>query len=85
MDRFVTYLFSCGRRKVIDGFGTAMFINHSCDPIARLRMTMGGYSSWRSDIAAGRAYYEYNLHDGDEEGGATVERICRGRCSARKR
>src|SRR5947209_1429472 len=32
-DRFITYLFSTGRGgEVIDGFGTAMFINHSCDP-----------------------------------------------------
>ena len=32
-DRFITYLFSCGENgTVIDGFGTAMFINHSCEP-----------------------------------------------------
>src|SRR5215469_757592 len=31
-DRPVTYLFSCGEKLVIDGFGTAMFLNHSCDP-----------------------------------------------------
>ena len=32
-DRDITYLFSCGDdQTVIDGFGIAMFINHSCDP-----------------------------------------------------
>ena len=31
-DRPVTYLFTCGPNTVIDGFGTAMFLNHSCDP-----------------------------------------------------
>jgi SET domain-containing protein len=33
-DRPVTYLFGFGNSSdVIDGFGTAMFLNHSCDPI----------------------------------------------------
>src|SRR5215471_20106568 len=31
-DRFITYLFSIGKNHVIDGFGTAMFLNHCCDP-----------------------------------------------------
>ena len=31
--RDITYLFSCGDDgTVIDGFGIAMFINHSCEP-----------------------------------------------------
>src|ERR1700739_3355496 len=30
--RFVTFLFACGTDTFIDGFGTAMFINHCCDP-----------------------------------------------------
>ena len=32
-DRCITYLFTCGTNgTVIDGFGTAMFLNHSCAP-----------------------------------------------------
>ena len=35
-DRPVTYLFGFGDKgDVIDGFGTAMFLNHSCDPNCR--------------------------------------------------
>ena len=37
-DRIVTYLFSSGvDGEVIDGFGTAMFINHSCDANCYIR------------------------------------------------
>src|SRR5260370_37485041 len=44
-DRNITYLFSCGDDKtVIDGFGTAMFINHSCDP------------NWESENVDGRVF-----------------------------
>ena len=68
-DRFITYLFSTGNRgEVIDGFGTAMFINHSCDPNCESANVNGRI--WvvaTRDIAAGEELtYEYNLHDSDD-------------------
>lgn len=41
-DRDITYLFSCGEDndRVIDGFGTAMFINHSAIRTASRKMWM---------------------------------------------
>ena len=68
--RPVTYLFSCGRNTVIDGFGMAMFLNHSCDP--NCETTQHGdrvFISTLRDIAAGEELtYEYNLCDsGDDE------------------
>ena len=68
--RLVTYLFSTGENgTVIDGFGTAMFINHSCDPNCESD-NIGGrvFIVAVRDIAAGEELtYEYNLHDSDEE------------------
>ena len=69
-DRFITYLFSTGNRgEVIDGFGIAMFINHSCDPNCETENIKG--QIWvvaTRDIAAGEELtYEYNLHDSDED------------------
>ena len=68
-DRFVTYLFSCGTNgMVIDGFGTAMFINHSCEPNCETedddeRIFVVAIR----DIAAGEELtYEYHLYDSDE-------------------
>jgi Proteins containing SET domain len=68
-DRFITYLFSTGNRgEVIDGFGIAMFINHSCDPNCETENIKGRI--WvvaTRDIAAGEELtYEYNLHDSDD-------------------
>ena len=68
-DRFITYLFSTGNRgEVIDGFGIAMFINHSCDPNCETENIKG--QIWvvaTRDIAAGEELtYEYNLHDSDD-------------------
>ena len=70
-DRPVTYLFTCGPQLVIDGFGTAMFLNHSCDPNCE---TIQEEDSGRVFIMATRAIaageellYEYNLHDSDDE------------------
>jgi len=68
--RSVTYLFACGKNIVIDGFGTAMFINHSCDPNCETEQDEDGriYISSIRDIAAGEELtYEYNLHDSDED------------------
>jgi uncharacterized protein len=68
-DRFITYLFSCGDDgMVIDGFGTAMFINHSCDPNCETEDEKGRiYIVALRDIAAGEELtYEYNLCDSDD-------------------
>ena len=68
-DRFITYLFSASDGDVIDGFGTAMFINHSCDPNCETEHI--GDDIWIiaiRDIAPGEELtYEYNLHDSDDD------------------
>ncbi|HTH52913.1 MAG TPA: SET domain-containing protein-lysine N-methyltransferase [Edaphobacter sp.] len=68
-DRFVTYLFSTGESEVIDGFGTAMFINHSCDPNCETEHL--DEEIWVvaiRDIEPGEELtYEYNLHDSDDD------------------
>ena len=68
-DRFITYLFSCeSDGTVIDGFGTAMFINHSCDPNCESINDKGRiFVVAIRDIAAGEELtYEYNLFDSDD-------------------
>jgi SET domain-containing protein len=68
--RHVTYLFACGADAVIDGFGTPMFINHSCDPNCETEQEEDGrvFISTIRDVAAGEELtYEYNLYDSDEE------------------
>ena len=69
-DRFITYLFSCGKNTVIDGFGTAMFLNHSCNPNCETENNGDGHI-WVvaiRDIAPGEELtYEYNLHDSDDD------------------
>ena len=68
-DRIVTYIFGFGDDgDVIDGFGTAMFLNHSCAPNCESEET-GGRVFVRAirNIAAGEELvYEYNLYDADE-------------------
>jgi hypothetical protein len=68
-DRFVTYLFSTGKDQVIDGFGTAMFINHCCEPNCETEEVDGRvFVSALRDIAPGEELtYEYNLHDSDDD------------------
>jgi SET domain-containing protein len=71
-DRFITYLFSCGNDgMVIDGFGTAMFINHSCDPNCETEDHDGRiYVIAIRDITAGEELtYEYNLYDSEDAEG----------------
>jgi SET domain-containing protein len=67
-NRVVTYLFGFGNSgDVIDGFGTAMFLNHSCNPNCATE-DIGGRIFVRAlrDIAAGEELvYEYNLYDSD--------------------
>ena len=67
--RDITYLFGFGGQgDVIDGFGTAMFINHSCDPNCETEDEKGRiYIVAIRDIAAGEELtYEYNLYDSDD-------------------
>ena len=64
-----TYLFALDDGvHVIDGFGKAAFINHSCDPNCETDEFDGHI--WiiaLRDIEAGEELtYDYNLHDGDE-------------------
>lgn len=68
--RPITYLFGIGDgTRVIDGHGTAMFINHSCD--ANCETEEIEERVWIMairDIAAGEELcYDYCLYDGDEE------------------
>jgi SET domain-containing protein len=69
-DSPTTYLFGVGDgATVIDGHGTAMFINHSCDPNCETEEIDG--KVWiiaLRDIAPGEELtYDYNLYDGDED------------------
>ena len=68
-DRFITYLFSCGTDgTVIDGFGTAMFLNHCCDPNCETEEDEGRiFITALRNISPGEELtYEYNLHDSDD-------------------
>jgi hypothetical protein len=69
-DSPTTYLFGVGDGSmVIDGHGTAMFINHSCDPNCETEEVDG--KVWiiaTRTIAAGEELtYDYYLYDGDED------------------
>ena len=69
-NRDITYLFSSGENEVvIDGFGTAMFINHSCDPNCESESIDGRvFIVAIRDIDAGEELtYECHLHDSDDE------------------
>jgi SET domain-containing protein len=69
-DRPVTYLFGFGDKgDVIDGFGTAMFLNHSCAPNCRTEESNGRvYIRAIRNIAANEELlYEYNLYDSDDD------------------
>ena len=68
-DRHVTYLFGYGERdRVIDGFGTAMFMNHCCEPNCETEEEDERiFVVALRDIAAGEELvYEYNLWDSDD-------------------
>ena len=67
-DRIVTYLFGVGDgNQVIDGFGTGMFFNHSCNPNCETESRNDRvFISATRDIAPGEELlYEYNLYDSD--------------------
>lgn len=66
-----TYLFGLANgRQVIDGYGTAAFINHSCEPNCETTEDAEG-RIWifaLRDIAAGEELtYDYGLYDGDAD------------------
>ena len=68
--RCVTYLFGCGGDVVIDGFGTPMFFNHSCEPNCETEQNEEDriFIVAVRDIAPGEELtYEYNLYDSDDE------------------
>lgn len=65
-----TYLFGIGDGStVIDGHGTAMFINHSCDPNCETEEIDGRvWITAIRDIKAGEELtYDYYLYDGGED------------------
>jgi uncharacterized protein len=69
-DSPTTYLFGVGDGStVIDGHGTAMFINHSCDPNCETEELEGRV--WiiaiRNIRPGEELTYDYNLYDGDED------------------
>ena len=69
-ERPVTYLFGFGDNgEVIDGFGPAMFVNHSCNPNCETEEINGRiFIRAIRDIAAGEELvYEYNLYDSDDD------------------
>lgn len=70
-ERDITYLFGVqDRDTVIDGFGTAMFINHCCEPNCQTEEDEEGhvYILALRNIAAGEELtYEYHLYDSDED------------------
>lgn len=69
-DKPITYLFGIGDgTNVIDGHGTAMFINHSCAANCETEEIDGRvWITAIRDIAAGEELcYDYCLYDGDEE------------------
>jgi SET domain-containing protein len=70
-NRDITYLFGVqDRDTVIDGFGTAMFINHCCEPNCQTEEDEEGhvYILALRNIAAGEELtYEYHLYDSDED------------------
>ncbi len=65
-----TYLFGLDDGKhVIDGFGVAAFVNHSCAPNCETDQIGGSvWISARRDIQPGEELtYDYNLYDGDDD------------------
>ena len=69
-DRIVTYLFGFDdETDVIDGFGTAMFLNHSCAPNCEtVVINKRIFIQAKRDIAANEELvYEYHLYDSDDD------------------
>ncbi len=65
-----TYLFGLdGGKRIIDGFGVAAFVNHSCQPNCETDQIRG--KMWiiaLRDIEPGEELtYDYNLYDGEDD------------------
>ena len=70
IDSTITYLFGLGDgSRVINGYGVAMFINHSCDPNCETEELRGKVwvMSLRAIAPGEELTYDYNLYDGDED------------------
>ena len=79
-NKAITYLFAIGDgTQVIDGHGTAMFINHSCDANCETEEIDGRvWIAAIRDIAAEEELcYDYCLYDGDDD-------ECPCNCGAKK-
>jgi len=82
-DRPYTYLFGVGDgTKVIDGYGMAMYINHSCDPNCETEEDEDGHvwiMSTREINAGEELAYDYFLYDGEGDAPCTCGSAkCRG-------
>jgi uncharacterized protein len=65
-----TYLFGLNNRKqVVDGYGVAAFINHSCRPNCETDQIRGKIwvISLRDILEGEELTYDYNLFDGEED------------------
>jgi hypothetical protein len=77
-----TYLFGLdGGKRIIDGYGVAAFVNHSCKPNCETDQIAG--KMWiiaLRDIEPGEELtYDYNLYDGEDEAPCLCgARRCRG-------
>jgi uncharacterized protein len=65
-----TYLFGLdGGKRIIDGYGVAAFVNHSCKPNCETDQIRG--KMWiiaLRDIESGEELtYDYNLYDGEDD------------------
>jgi len=83
-----TYLFALdGGKNIVDGFGVAAFINHSCAPNCETDQIRG--KIWviaARDIEPGEELtYDYNLYDGDDDAPCTCGAPrCRGSLYSRE-
>ena len=78
-----TYLFGTSEKDiVVDGFGMAMYVNHSCDPNCETEEDEDGriWISSMRDIAAGEELtYDYLLFEGDDDAPCSCgSKKCRG-------
>ncbi len=77
-----TYLFALdGGTHMVDGYGMAMYINHSCEPNCETDQIDGRIwiTALRNIQAGEELTYDYNLFDGEGEAPCTCgARKCRG-------
>jgi SET domain-containing protein len=77
-----TYLFGLdGGKKILDGYGVAAFVNHSCQPNCETDQIRGKMLVIAlRDLAAGEELtYDYNLYDGEDDAPCLCgSKRCRG-------